>query len=162
MKNATGPSLTFTIIASCFNCHGSWRSEVRVNLSCCASGYRGRHLVLRSQSSSISSSQNNASLNLFTFSNSRGNVIFCFSEGLIQHFIYKRRVLNSLCLNAVLPAQMKEGMFGRKAPPLQQRVCCNADTCFWETCGSFPFEKHYFTDPECNSRPDTNNNTTSS
>ena len=35
--------LTFRIIASCFNCHGSWGSEVRVNLSCCALGYKCRH-----------------------------------------------------------------------------------------------------------------------
>lgn len=34
-------SLKFWIIASCFNCQGSWRSEVRVNLSCCALGYGG-------------------------------------------------------------------------------------------------------------------------
>lgn len=37
------------IIASCFNCPGSLRSKVRVSLSCCAQGYRRRHLVFRSQ-----------------------------------------------------------------------------------------------------------------
>lgn len=34
-------SLTFRIIASCFNCQGSPRSEVGVSLICCTLGFKG-------------------------------------------------------------------------------------------------------------------------
>lgn len=100
-------SLTFRIIASCSNCQGSWRSEVRVNLSCCALAYKGRHLVLRSSWSSTLFSPNN-SLPLLIFCILQhavaGKRLFsAFQPTSLNTSLKNSRFLNPLFLNAVLP-----------------------------------------------------------
>lgn len=125
--------LTFRIIASCFNCHGSWGSEVRVNLSCCALGYKCRHTwSLDHSSPAYYSLQTIRFLSLLHSSTCRSwkkKLFFSFAACLLQHFIENRGFLNGSCLSrfCVRP--------GHKAPP-QQCLCCNANTCFSETCGS--------------------------